>query len=89
MIDWWKLVWLMLTAGVANMVPPLVIRLWPKWNNPIDMGKSWNGKRIFGDHKTVRGLVCGVVVAEVVFLILRTPRPWYLGALLGLGSTGR
>lgn len=94
MIDWWKLFWVMLPAGIANMVPPLAVKLWPKWNTPIDMGRSLNGKRIFGDHKTVRGFVTGILSAEIVFLVLRGimireanyPLPWYFGALMGLGG---
>lgn len=96
MIDWWKLFWVMLPAGIANMVPPLAVKLWPKWNAPIDGGKKWNGKRIFGDHKTVRGFVTGIVAAEIVFLILKGtlvrevghPLPWYFGAVMGFGALG-
>lgn len=41
----------------ANWLPFLVI--------PIDGGRSLNGKRIFGDHKTWRGIV--VILAATVF----------------------
>lgn len=94
MIDWWKLFWVMLPAGIANMIPPMAVKLWPKWNTPIDMGKSWNGKRIFGDHKTVRGFVTGILAAEIVFLLLKNitirevnhPLPWYFGTIMGIGA---
>ncbi|MFA5895060.1 MAG: CDP-archaeol synthase [Candidatus Shapirobacteria bacterium] len=94
MIDWWKLFWVMLPAGIANMIPPMAVKLWPKWNTPIDMGKSWNGKRIFGDHKTVRGFVTGILAAEIVFLLLKNitirevnhPLPWFFGAIMGIGA---
>jgi len=94
MIDWLKLFWVMLPAGIANMVPPLAVKLWPKWNTLIDMGKSWNGKRIFGDHKTIRGLVTGILAAEIVYLLLKGnmireinhPLPWYFGAVMGFGA---
>ena len=80
--------WVLLVPGVANMTPPMVAKWWPKWDTPLDMRISWNGKRLFGDHKTVRGLVCGVAAAEVLFLILGIPLPWYFGGLLGLGALG-
>ncbi|MBI2464589.1 CDP-archaeol synthase [Candidatus Shapirobacteria bacterium] len=96
MIDWVKLFWIMLPAGIANMVPPMAVKIWPKWNIPIDMGKSWDGKRIFGDHKTIRGFVTGILAAEIIFLILKGvvireanyPLPWYFGAAMGLGGLG-
>lgn len=36
----------------------------------IDGGKVWNGKRIFGDHKTWSGLFGGVFAGTVVGLII-------------------
>jgi len=96
MIDWWKLFWVMLPAGIANMVPPMAAKIWPRWNIPLDGGKSWRDKRIFGDHKTVRGMVAGIIVAELVFLLLKNvlvsevgrTLPWYFGAAMGLGGLG-
>ncbi len=48
-------------AYVANMTPPIV-----KWLNianplakPIDGGRQFLGKPLFGDHKTWRGLILG------------------------------
>jgi hypothetical protein len=35
---------------------------------PIDRGKSWRGKRIFGDHKTWRGLYV-IVLATALFCL--------------------
>ena len=40
-----QLVYLMLPAYLANMVPPFA-RYWPGWNGPIS-------RRWLGDHKTV------------------------------------
>lgn len=53
--------WLMLPAYVAN---PLAVVF--GGGKPIDMGMKWyDGQRIFGDGKTIRGLIggtaCGIV----------------------------
>ncbi|MBP9817446.1 CDP-archaeol synthase [Candidatus Shapirobacteria bacterium] len=89
-----RLIWWLAPAGVANMVPPLVAKVWPKWTAPIDGGLKWRGKRIFGDHKTIRGLVTGVVVGSVVFLIQKywwkvvdyNNLPVYTGFLMASGA---
>lgn len=88
MIDWWTLIWIMIPAGVANMVPPIAAKVWPKWETPVDGGKMLWGRRVLGDHKTIRGLVTGVVTAEIIFLLLRPALPWYLGLVLGVGALG-
>ena len=38
---------------------------------PLDLGASLGGVRIFGDHKTVRGLVVGVLAGAAAFLCQR------------------
>ena len=50
-------------AGIANMVPVLVAPLpgLRNWKTPMDFGRTFRGKRIFGEHKTWRGLITGVV----------------------------
>jgi len=61
--------WFFLPAGVANMVPVLVAPVpgLRQWNAPIDGGREYRGRRIFGDHKTWRGLVTGMVASTLVF----------------------
>jgi len=53
-----------LPAYVGNMSPQLAswLNLFPSLNKPID---SYFGKNIFGRNKTVRGFVCGVLVAMI------------------------
>ena len=63
-----EIVWLMLPAGVANMAPVIAARLFPRWDWPVDAGLSLAGIRVFGDHKTVRGIVAGVLVGALVFV---------------------
>ena len=48
-------------AGLANAAPVLVVKIpWIQWlARPLDMGKSWRGKRIFGANKTWRGILAG------------------------------
>jgi len=38
---------------------------------PVDGGKLFAGKEIFGDHKTWRGLIVATVVGGVIFLVQR------------------
>ena len=57
--------WFFLPAGIANATPVFAKRIafLDKLNYPIDFNKSWNGIRIFGDHKTFRGLITGIIMA--------------------------
>lgn len=63
--------WFFLPAGAANVAPVLVA----KGNQlavlakPLDGGKYWRGKRIFGDNKTWRGMVVGIVAAIIVLAV--------------------
>lgn len=55
--------WFFLPAGFANASPIFAAKFISKWNTPIDLGKTFHGKRILGDHKTWRGLVVGIIMA--------------------------
>lgn len=63
--------WFLLPAALANAAPvfsahlPLISRL----DAPIDGGRSWRGNRVFGAHKTWRGLVSGIIVATLTLWI--------------------
>jgi CDP-2,3-bis-(O-geranylgeranyl)-sn-glycerol synthase len=61
-------VWYMLPAGAGNMTPVLVAKvpLLRDWRWPLDFGKSYRGKRIFGANKTWRGLITGVMAGVLV-----------------------
>ena len=52
-----QLVYLMAPAYLANMAPPF-LKYWKGWNRPIS-------RRWLGEHKTVAGLLLGVMVALV------------------------
>ena len=61
-------VWFFLPAGIANVMPIFAAHLpiIKKFSYPIDGYKTFRGKRIFGDHKTVRGFVVGVIFAILI-----------------------
>jgi CDP-2,3-bis-(O-geranylgeranyl)-sn-glycerol synthase len=60
-----------LPAYFANMVPPLVGRanLFNFLNKPVDFNKKFLGKPFLGDHKTWRGVVCGIILGVLVVWI--------------------
>ena len=59
--------WFFLPVGVANMAPIFAAHLpfLKRYTTPLDYGKKWQGRRIFGDHKTIRGLTIGIVTGIV------------------------
>jgi CDP-2,3-bis-(O-geranylgeranyl)-sn-glycerol synthase len=60
--------WFFLPAGIANMIPIPVskISFLRRFIYPIDFYQTFRGKRIFGDHKTVRGLLFACIAAVLV-----------------------
>lgn len=65
--------WFYLPAGAANMAPVFAIRSkhLQKLAKPIDMNKTFRGKRIFGNHKTILGFLVGYI-ASFGTLVLQT-----------------
>jgi CDP-2,3-bis-(O-geranylgeranyl)-sn-glycerol synthase len=59
--------WFFLPAGIANMMPifTATIPSLQRFDAPIDFGRMYHGKRIFGAHKTWRGLVSGIVFGTI------------------------
>ena len=53
----------LLLIAVANVVPWAAGRAAPRrWSAPLDCGvRFWDGERLFGDHKTWRGLLLGTL----------------------------
>ncbi len=60
--------WFFLPAGIANASPIIASKLplLRKWTTPLDAGKHYRGKRVFGANKTWRGLLVGAAIAMVV-----------------------
>lgn len=74
---------------LANKAPFL-----NQWTTPLDFGKSYRGKRIFGTNKTWRGLFSGAVLGSVIGLLIFPHIDLYLdrgnylllGAAIALGA---
>jgi len=66
-----SVLWFFLPAGLGNLAPILArkIPLLEKYTYPIDFKKKFRKKRVFGDHKTMRGLLAGVVAGIVTVYI--------------------
>jgi CDP-2,3-bis-(O-geranylgeranyl)-sn-glycerol synthase len=60
--------WFLLPAACANVAPILAAAMpgLKHWNTPIDGGHRFRGKAIFGEHKTWRGILSGMIVATIV-----------------------
>lgn len=63
MIKILSLIWLFLPAGIANMAPIFASKIpWlAQLEFPMDFNVKFRGKRVFGPHKTIRGLVAGII----------------------------
>jgi len=59
--------WFFLPAGLANMTPIFAARLpaLSSWSFPLDGYATLRGKRVFGSHKTIRGVVSGMLIGIV------------------------
>lgn len=59
--------WFFLPAAIANVTPIFAANIsWlKKYDYPMDCNKTFRGIRIFGSHKTWRGLFVGIVFATV------------------------
>lgn len=55
------ILWIFAPVGFANTGPVTASKLpfLRRYNQPLDFGKTYRGKRIFGDHKTIRGIIAG------------------------------
>lgn len=68
---------LFLPAGIANTAPVLANKI-PGlrfWKTPLDFGKSYSGKRIFGANKTWRGTVIGTAAGGLTSLLIHLINP--------------
>jgi len=65
-----RVLWLSLPVVLAALVQTIVLKLklGQRWATPLDFGKTFRDKRLFGDNKTWRGAVV-YVVFSVLFTI--------------------
>lgn len=88
--------WFFLPAAVANVTPIIVAKmpLLKRWKAPLDNGRSLWGIRVFGDHKTWRGVVTGSFAGGVICLLSYQFYPitsseglaFIMGCWIGLGA---
>lgn len=57
-----------LPAYIANMAP-VIFKWLPIFNYPIDHGKLFRGARLFGEHKTYRGLIVGTLTGILIVFL--------------------
>lgn len=80
-------------AYVSNAAPVVAVKLFKK-TTPIDLGKNFfDGRRVFGNGKTVEGFVSGVSCGFLTGWVMHQFAPWLfslfevfllsVGALLG------
>lgn len=63
-----RVLYLMLPVYIANMMP-VIVRSLPLLDMPVDFRKRFRDRRIFGSHKTWRGLIFGTAAAILVAYI--------------------
>jgi CDP-2,3-bis-(O-geranylgeranyl)-sn-glycerol synthase len=84
---------ILLAMSAAGLAHTLWMRsaLSRRFAVPIDGGRRWRGRRLFGDHKTVRGFMAMVPAAGLAFCLLGLVRDarggWFGTALWGLDLT--
>ena len=66
-----RVLYFFVPAYAANMAPVLIGKRLAFLAAPLDFGASLGGVRIFGDHKTWRGLIVGVATGAAAFSLQR------------------
>lgn len=83
------ILWIFAPVGFANTGPVTASKLpfLRRYNQPLDFGKTYRGKRIFGDHKTIRGIIAGGFVGLLtagIQMLLSSVFSWPESLSLGL-----
>lgn len=68
-ISIWAVIYFLVPAALANMAP-VFVKKFNFLNYPVDFKLKINGKRIFGDNKTFRGLFLGIISA-IIFVFVQ------------------
>ena len=56
----------LILPGIAANITPVLMRKVPVLETPIDQGRMYKGKPLFGKNKTYRGFVFGVLASIVI-----------------------
>lgn len=83
-----RVLYFFVPSYLANMAPVLVGKRLAALAVPLDLGASVSGVRIFGDHKTWRGLIVGVATGAAAFLLQRALYDAEIGRVLALFDYG-
>lgn len=85
-----------LPAGISNMSPVLAnkIPLFKAHKIPLDFGLTLRGKRVFGENKSLNGVIVGTLMGGLTAVIVSklnantivTVAPFWAGCLLGFGA---
>jgi CDP-2,3-bis-(O-geranylgeranyl)-sn-glycerol synthase len=80
-IDLLFVFWFFIPSGLANIAPIIAAKapFLRQFSYPLDCYTKFQGKRVFGPHKTIRGLLAGIIVAIVTVylqIFLYTRLPW-------------
>jgi CDP-2,3-bis-(O-geranylgeranyl)-sn-glycerol synthase len=67
LIEILKLIYFLLPAYFADMAPVFFKKSLLSLDKPLDYGLKLRRHDIFGPHKTVRGVIVGIVVGTIVF----------------------
>lgn len=66
-----SILWFLVPAGFANALPPVAAKLFPNLDWPLDFNQHWRGQSIFEIHKTIRGIIVGVIAACLIHQVQR------------------
>jgi len=64
-----QIIYFLLPAALANMMPVFMKNKMPYLNKPLDFNFKLGKNRILGDNKTFRGLVSGIIGAVIIVYI--------------------
>ena len=67
-----KLIYFFLPVVLANMAPVLLKNHFKFLGHPVDFGKKWKGKELFGSHKTWRGLFFATLLGGTLYMLQYT-----------------
>jgi CDP-2,3-bis-(O-geranylgeranyl)-sn-glycerol synthase len=96
-----QVLYLFVPAYAADVAPIFARELLPGWDRPIDGGRRFRGKRIFGSHKTWRGLAASALFGVLAYeaqrllaglgwleslMLLDDAEPVLPGLLMGIGA---